>query len=281
MKTILKSGVILILLAVIALIGFFISLIIWGGWYDSWSGYNASLYVSDGYCNIGVVPVYGTIVPYHELDEYTSIAPNDIRTFMSTAETDEYIQGVLVEVDSTGGYPAASATIAELFKNSSMPTAALVGDYGTSGGYMIASAADYLIGSPFSDIGGIGVTMSYLSYAQQNTDSGLEYIPLSSAPFKDYGSPDKELTAEERTLLERDLSIYHDEFVKMVAENRELPIEEVKTLADGASVPASLALEKKLIDAVGGRDEARSYFAQVLNLPEEEIIFCPNYTFVF
>jgi ClpP class serine protease len=60
----------------------------------------------------------------------------------------------------------------------------------------------------------------------------------------------------------------------MIAENRNIPFEDVSKLADGSSMAASLALEHKLIDAVGDKETARAWFAEQLNLPVEEVVFC-------
>jgi protease-4 len=70
------------------------------------------------------------------------------------------------------------------------------------------------------------------------------------------------------------LKIYHDEFVKQVAENRGMPIEDVMTLADGSTMPGSLALEAGLIDSLGDRETVREWFAQELGLDSEEVVFC-------
>jgi protease-4 len=103
---------------------------------------------------------------------------------------------------------------------------------------------------------------------------GLRFVSLSSGKYKDYGNPDKPLTAEERALLERDLKIYHDQFIKEVSENRNLPIEDVAKLADGSSMPGELALHNKLIDALGDQETARAWFAEQLGISNEEVIFC-------
>lgn len=116
----------------------------------------------------------------------------------------------------------------------------------------------------------VPVPIYYLLHAEQ----GIEYISLSSGKFKDYMNPDKELTTEERALLERDLAIWHDEFVKQVATNRNLPIEDVTKLADGSSLPSKLALEAKLIDTIGDKETVRNWFAEQLNLSPDEVIFC-------
>lgn len=267
--------------AITVLIVFYVGLNLFGSWHDEWSGYNASTMISDGVCNVAVVPIIGTILPYAGADEDGSgnVPPpstnmSDTLSLIGSIEADPNIQGILVRVDSTGGSPVASEMIAKELKNSSMPVGAMITESGASGGYLIATGADTIFASSFSDVGSIGVTMSYVDNTKQNADTGLQFISLSSGKYKDAGSPDKPLTTEERALFERDLKIYHDTFVKEVAENRNLPVEDVAKLADGWSMPASLALENKLIDAIGDKEDVRAWFAEKLNLPTEEVVFC-------
>lgn len=279
MKTAIKIIAPIILVAVLAPILFYVGLLLWGDWHDEWSGYNANNYIGDGTCNIAVLPVLGEILSYGAAyddfgNEVVSTNMSDTLTLLGRAEAEPGILGVLALIDSPGGTPAASEMIANELKKSIMPNAAYIVDSGTSGGYLIASGADTIIASAFADVGSIGVTMSYLDYSKQNAEQGIEFISLTSGKFKDYGAPDKPLTIEERTLLERDLTIWHDEFINQVATNRDLPVEDVKKLADGSSMPAKLALEAKLIDAVGGKETARQWFAEQLNMPAEEVVFC-------
>ena len=75
-------------------------------------------------------------------------------------------------------------------------------------------------------------------------------------------------------MIERDLKIYHEQFVKEVAENRNLPIEQVAKLADGSSMPGTLALENNLVDSLGDQETARVWFAEQLEISAEEVVFC-------
>lgn len=280
MITFLKKFSFLIITALVVIFSFYISLWIWGSWHDEWSGYNASIAVSDGFCNIAIIPIVGNVIPYAGADEDgsgnmpPSTNPEDTLVALRVAEADPNIRGVLVRIDSLGGSPVAAEVIANGLKHASLPLAALIREAGASAAYLAATGAKTIIASPFSDIGSIGVTMSYIDNSAKNTKEGLQYVPLTSAKFKDYGDPDKPLTADERTLLERDLKIYHEQFVKEVAENRNLPIEQVVKLADGSSMPGALALENKLIDALGDKETARAWFAEQLKLPLEEVMFC-------
>lgn len=276
-EILMKAGKVLVLSA-LGLVLFASALELFGLWHDEWSGYNASLVVSDGICNIAVIPVNGEIIGYEnaysEAESYNMVSPEDVRMILNKAKEDPLIRGVLVRIDSVGGSPVGGEVISRMLKDTSYPVVALTGDVAASSGYLIATGADTIISSPLSDIGSIGVTMSYLTNFKQNEYDGLEYVSLTSAPFKDYMSPNKPLTDEERSLLERDLKIYHDAFVAMVSENRNLPLEDVAQLADGASMPANLALEAGLIDALGNESDARAWFAETLNLPLEEVILC-------
>ncbi|KKS58723.1 MAG: Signal peptide peptidase SppA, 36K type [Candidatus Nomurabacteria bacterium GW2011_GWA2_42_41] len=254
---------------------------VFGNWHDEWSGYNAINAVSDGSCNIAVIPIVGDIIPYRGANEDGSGAtpppstnPDDVLAALRMAENDPNIHGVLVPIDSAGGVPVASEIIANEIKGLSLPTVALIRETGASGAYLVATGADTIIASVFSDVGSIGITMSYLDNTAKNTKDGLRYVPLASAQFKDYGNPDKSLTQAERALIERDLKIFHEQFVKEVAENRNLPIEQVAKLADGSSMAGTLALQNKLIDALGDQEAARMWFAENLGIPTEEVVFC-------
>lgn len=263
----------------VLLIGFYLALGIWGDWHDDWSGYNWSVQweISDGWCNIAVLPIMGDItseISTEEEGEVTTTNADESSMFVERANSDENILGLLVRIDSYGGTPVASEIIMNAVKRSSIPSVALIREAGTSGGYMVASAADTIIASAMSDIGSIGVTMSYVGNWDQNADLGLTYVSLASAPFKDYMHPDKPLTDEERKLLERDLAIYHEYFVGLVAENRGLSLEHVAALADGSSMPGALALEAGLIDQLGDQETAREWFAKTLEIPVDEVIFC-------
>lgn len=267
-----------VILAVVGVFAFWAGTLLWGKWHDEWSGYNASVVVSDGYCNIAVVPIVGDIYtdePTSDGGESLAVAnADDVVAMLRAAEYDPHIEGVLVRIDSLGGAPAASELIANALKRSLLPVAAVIREYGTSGAYLAATGADVIFASPFSDVGGIGISMSYLENWEKNAWEGSRFVSLVSAPFKDYGNPDKPLTYAERALLERDLELYHDHFVKEVAENRSLPAEKVAKLADGSSLPGALALENGLIDALGDQETARGWFAERLEKPLEEVTFC-------
>lgn len=231
--------------------------------------------ISDGSCNIAVLPIEGAILPFSTFAGFDLIVtPNIITDFMDVAEQDENIEGVLVEINSPGGTPVASHRIADRLHNSSLPVVGLIGDIGASGGYMVAAATDYLIASPMSDVGSIGVNMSYVENSQQNEEEGLTYVQLIAGDLKDIGSPERPITEDERALLQADLDLIHNEFIDIVTDFRDMDRADVVALADGTSMPGRRAADANLVDTLGDRTEARAALAVLLDMNPEDISYC-------
>lgn len=196
---------------------------------------------------------------------------DEVIEYLRTAGEDSEIKAVLLDIESPGGEPVASEEIAYALQETGKPSVAWVRQVAASGAYWIASAAGTIVASPNSDVGSIGVSMSYMDYADQNATEGIYYNQLTSAPFKDAGSPEKILTEEEAALFQRDLDITHDNFVGVVAANRGLSYEAVAALADGSTMLGVQALENGLIDQLGGRAEAYAALAEAIG---EEPVVC-------
>lgn len=237
--------------------------------------FEAKSAVGDGMCNVAVLPVEGTILPFYGLiDAPLVVTPEMIESFMDAAEKQGNIDAVLVEVNSPGGTPVAAQRIAERLRNSTLPVVGVIGDIGASGGYMIAAATDYLIASPMSAVGSIGVTMSYVENSKKNEEEGLTYVQLTTGKFKDSGSPDKAISDEERALFQKDLDSIHKDFINMVAIYRNKSTEDIAALADGSTMVGTRALETGLIDKLGGRIEAKEALARILNIETKDVVFC-------
>ncbi len=237
--------------------------------------FDSGLDISDGSCNIAVMPIEGEIWPFYGLANVPLIiTPDVVEDFIRAAEEDSAVEAFLFEINSPGGLPAASQRIAESIRSSSLPSVGMIGDLGASGGYMVAAAADHLIASPFSIVGSIGVNASYVENSKQNEEDGLTYVQLIAGKYKDSGDPNKPLSDEERALIQRDLDDVHEHFIKMVSEYRGLSIETVTALADGSTVTGNRAKEVDLVDDVGGRAEAKKALAAMLDKDESEIVFC-------
>lgn len=223
-------------------------------------------------CNVLGLNVHGDIYTYIPPESLSGdgensvvtediIASEDIVASLEEAEHDPRVKAILLDIDSAGGLPVAAEEIATALKRITKPTVSVIRQSGLSAAYWVATATDKIYASRNSDVGSIGVTMSYL----RNYVEPGQYVELTSGKFKDTGNPDKGITAEERALLLRDVEITHKNFIEAVALNRNLSIEKVTAIADGSSVLGDKAKEIGLIDAIGSWQEAKEYLTNRIN----------------
>jgi protease-4 len=227
---------------------------------------------SDQKCNVAVIPINGFISTLSEdVDEYYSVDADDVVYQLRAADSQDHIKAILLQIDSSGGRPVASEMITNELLRTSKPTVALIREGGTSGAYLLATGADTIIASTMSDVGSIGITASYVETAGSVEQEGNKYIELIAGKYKDYGSPEKPLTNEERALIQRDLDATHNDFINIVAKNRNLPIEEIRQIADGSSMTGKMALDKKLIDVLGDSWTAEAWITEKTG---EGVVYC-------
>ena len=237
-------------------------------YYDDYSDYSASV----ENCNVLGIELHGDLWTYEDsfqAQEFEIVASESIVFDINEAQKDENIKAIILEIDSYGGLPIAGEEVANALKRANLPTVALIRSGGLSASYWAATGADTIIASENSDIGSIGVTMSYLDNARSNLAEGLTYNQLSYGKYKDTGSPDKTLTYAEKQYLMRDINIIAENFIKAVSENRGLDIEKVRTLADGSSMLGAMALENGLIDKIGDLQTTKEYLENELGEPVE------------
>ena len=214
-------------------------------------------------CDFVAVTVRGDIASYTTPvnEEEDIMSAEDVIYTLELIENENF-PVVMLDITSWGGNPSPSKEIADFIAQMKTPVIASIREAGTSGGYYIASQADEIYASPFSDIGSIGVTMSYVDEANLNRKEGYTWNTLSTGKFKDAGSPQKILSSEERAIFERDLKIIHDTFVEDVSRARKIPLEDMKKIADGSSVLSDQALDMKLIDGVKHQWEVVKYIQE-------------------
>ena len=249
-------------------------------WYSSYTSGDSFLSGSDEYinedCTVTGINLHGTVmtyIPEHaEGDpsvDYDVVGSENVLWSIQNANENPNIKAIVVEVDSVGGSPVAGEEISNAVKNSEKPIVAFIRDIGASSAYWSISSADRIWASKNSDVGSIGVTMSYLNNVKKNKEEGYVYEQLSSGKFKDSGSPDMSLTKEEKDLFMRDVNIIYENFVKAVSDNRKIPIEEVKKFADGSTVLGEKAKELGLIDEIGGINEVEKYLEETIGKKPE------------
>src|SRR5690606_19989354 len=101
---------------------------------------------------------------------------------------------------------------------------------------------------------------------------GVEVEEVKSAPLKSEPSPFNRTTQEEREMLMAMVRDSYDWFVDLIADRRALPREEVLAVADGSIFTGRQALQLKLVDALGGKREAKDWLVDEGVSAELEIV---------
>ncbi len=224
-------------------------------------------------CSVAHVQLHGILLStasgLTELVGGGGIASADaVMASIRAADKDDAVVAVVLDIDSPGGLPVAGDDIMQTLRGTTKPTVAVIRDIGTSAAYWAAAGADYVVASPVSDVGSIGVTMSYREVASSTEYEGSRWIDLSSGAFKDAGNPERMLRSEEHTYFQGQVAAVHAYMIERIATARPaLTREALATYADGRSYLGSEALDRKLIDKLGSFPEALAYVDTVRGEP--------------
>lgn len=200
------------------------------------------------------------------------------REALLKAEADPEISGVILRINSPGGTVAASDTIYHeimIFRQKKkIPVHAYIMELGASGGYYVASGADRIIASPSAIMGSIGVIAMKFNIEGLMSKIGVSEETYKSGPKKDFLSPFRPTTPEEKKMFQGIIDKLYARFVEVVYANRRnlLTEQEVRALADGRVFVTSEALEAKLIDEVAYLDETITEMKKGLNIKQARVI---------
>jgi protease-4 len=224
--------------------------------------------------NVARIYVTGEILPDGSSSIFGSsgASSQDIVDLIKKADENKEIKALLIEINSPGGAAVASEDIVKAIKKSKKPSVALIKDTGASGAYWVASATDVIVADPISITGSIGVLSSYLEFSGLMNKYGVGYERIVGGEYKDIGTPFRNLTDEERQLLQEQIDVVYDYFVKEVAANRNMSEEQMKGIATGMIYTGIRAKQLGLVDVLGGEDEAEEAIKQKANLTEVNIV---------
>jgi len=167
-------------------------------------------------------------------------------------------KGVILLVNSPGGGVTESDEIYHEIrafkKETGLPVVAYFRNVAASGGYYIAAACDRIVAHRTCITGSIGVIMTFLQAEELMKKVGVKanVILPERTPYKDIGSPFREMKEAERAILRKLVEEIYDRFVDVVAAGRkDLSRTDVLRLATGVIYSAADALRNKLVDRIG------------------------------
>ncbi len=212
---------------------------------------------------IALVYGAGTVVrggsEYDPMSGAITMGSDSVAANFRAAIDDEDVKAILFRVDSPGGSYVASDTIWRetlRAKEAGKPVIISMGNVAGSGGYFVAMSADKIVAQPGTITGSIGVLSGKMLTSEMWDKLGITWDDVRTSDnatlwtgTHDY---DEAQWARFQTALDR---IYED-FTSKVAEGRGMPIERIQELAKGRIWTGEDALERGLVDALGGFDVA-------------------------
>ncbi|MBM4306396.1 MAG: signal peptide peptidase SppA [Deltaproteobacteria bacterium] len=256
------------LVAIVGLLAFFFIILYLIGQFTSRSG-STKFSFGD---KIAVIDIRGLITQ----------SPGIIEALHQYDE-DEGVKAIILRIDSPGGGVGPSQEIyREVMKikaNQKKKVITSMGSVAASGGYYIASASDLIVANPGTITGSIGVIMEFTNIEELFKKIGIKGVVLKSGEHKDIGSPFREMTAEEKTLIQSVIDNVHQQFIQAVAEGRKMDRSKVAQVADGRILTGEQAKQLGLVDQLGNLQDAIDAAAKMVGIEGKPIVLYPKRKF--
>lgn len=192
---------------------------------------------------------------------------------------DKNVKAIVLRVDSPGGNALAADIIWRelMLTKAEKPLVISIGDVAASGGYYLAVAGDKIFAEPTSITGSIGVfgTIPNISGLADKIGINAEQVGTNENSI-DY-SVFEPMSDQFRGYLEEGIETTYEVFLDRVAQGRNMTVEEVDLLAQGRVWSGIDAIEKGLIDELGGLQDAIDEAAELAELEDYGIRKYPRY----
>ena len=223
-------------------------------------------------------PIFGPRVAIVELEGIITDVDEIVRD-LKTHRENPSVRAVVIRINSPGGVVGPTQELHDAIlrvRQAGKPVVASLGAVAASGGYYTAVACDQIYANPGTLTGSIGVIMQLANLEQLMKKVGVEYVVVKSGAFKDVGNMGRAMTPEERRTLQALLDDVHGQFVGAVAAGRKLQREEVVRFADGRVFSGVQAKDLKMVDALGGLEDAVLAAAKLAGLPSPPNVIQPK-----
>lgn len=178
---------------------------------------------------------------------------------LHTARDDSSVKAVVLRINSPGGTVPASQEVGEELKKlraAGKPVITSMADMAASGGYWLAACTDKIYANPATITGSLGVYVPYSNLEELYKKIGVRQEKIKSGPHKDILSPDRQLTEEERAIIQAMVDDMYNQFIEVIAQGRGLDPAAVRELADGRIYTGRQAKELGLVDELGNMYDA-------------------------
>ncbi|HEU4515088.1 MAG TPA: signal peptide peptidase SppA [Nocardioidaceae bacterium] len=188
-----------------------------------------------------------------------SIGSDTVAAALRTVAADDSVKAVVLRVDSPGGsYVASDAIRREVIalRRTGRPVVASMANVAASGGYYIAMPADRVLASAGTITGSIGVLAGKAVIRETLERMGIRRESVVEGRYADMFSTDRPFDESEWARLEGWLDRVYDDFTAKAAEDRGMPVDDLRALARGRVWTGADAVERGLVDELGGLERA-------------------------
>lgn len=233
--------------------------------------------------HIAIYYAYGDIVdkasPQSFFQDDRQIVGNDMCKDLEDLAKDDDVKAVVIRVNSGGGSAYASEQIwhqiSELKKVK--PVVVSMSGAAASGGYYLSSNANWIVADPTTITGSIGIFGLFLDRSELYTKKlGINYAEVKTNRNSVFGASGHPFTPEQLSLLQNNVNRGYMLFKKRVAEGRKMTIEQVENIAQGRVWLGQDAIKLKLVDQLGGLDDAIAKAAKLAKMNDYETASYPS-----
>ncbi len=203
--------------------------------------------------------------------------PARLKAELIKAEEDDHIKAIVLRINTPGGTVTCSDILyhelQEFKQKRKVPIITSIMDLGTSGGYYVAMASDYIFAHPSTITGSIGVIMLTLNAQGLLEKVGIQPAAIVSGPKKSMGSPFRSMNEEERAIFQDAIDRLYARFLAVVEQGRpKLNTTQIRQLADGRIYTADIAKAEGLIDEIGYLDDAIERAKKSAQLTDAQVV---------
>ncbi|MEN1727984.1 MAG: signal peptide peptidase SppA [Pseudomonadota bacterium] len=216
---------------------------------------------------VGVIVASGSIVEGSQPPG--TIGGDSTARLIREAAGDDNIKAVVLRIDSGGGSAFASEVIRTEMMNlreAGKPVVVSMGDVAASGGYWIAMGADEIWAHPNTITGSIGIFGFFPTFQDTLAKIGVYTDGVGTTPLAGALDPGMALNEDANRLLQSIIENGYSEFIGLVAEHRNMTLEEVDAVAQGRIWTGAQAQERGLVDQLGNLSDAIESAARMAGL---------------
>lgn len=205
---------------------------------------------------VAVIPVEGPIIGGQGglLGSFGGSSIDQAETYLEKIDESSRYKALVLEINSPGGSPYKSRSFARMIEKLDIYKVALIKEHGTSGAYWVASSCNEIMADELSSVGGVGTISVRPDFSDFLDRLGINFDIQSEGKYKDEGMPFSKITEEGKEHRKEMVSEINEIFKQQIKRRRN--IAEGSEVFEGKVYLGKEAKEMRLVDHLGGRDEA-------------------------